>query len=379
MTVSRKIAFFAPIKPPDHPIPSGDRLIAGNLIKAMTLGGHKVKLASRYICYSKRSGAEHLETRKNGAIDEVRRIIQEFEALPEQDRPEIWLTYHPYCKAPDWIGPAVSKHFGIPYITIESARTGQGGPGDEWRDWRNEAQAGIIAADLHLVFKPTDRAYLEKLGVGDKIRDLAPFVDLDIVSGGSANRLPAHWNTDTPVLVTAGMMRKGKKDQNFFILAEMLKGLAHQNWNLIVIGGGPQEAAIKQAFEFFPNDQVLWTGQISHDQVLGWMRAGNIFVWPGWKEPIGMVYLEAQAQGLPVIAYESMGVPLVVTHEKTGLLAPEGDVTRMRENLLRLATDPDLRSQMGKAAMERVAAVHSLEAAASTISAAICELLPDEA
>lgn len=376
MTVSRKIAFFAPIKPPDHPIPSGDRLIAENLVKAMKLGGHKVKLASRYICYSKRSAAEYLETRKHGALEEAKKVIARFEKLLERNRPEIWLTYHPYCKAPDWIGPIVSKHFDMPYVTVEAARTGQGGPEDEWREWRKEAQAGINAADLHLVFKPSDRNTLENLGLGEKLRDLAPFVDLETLGGQQTHPLPDYWQPDTPVLVTAGMMRKGKKDKNFFMLADMLKGLAKQNWNLIVIGGGPEETAIREAFSFLPDERMLWTGQVPHSQVLAWMRAGDIFVWPGWKEPIGMVYLEAQAQGLPVIAYESMGVPLVVAHGETGLLAAEGDYQEMRGNLSTLMTDPLLHSQMREAAVDKVSTAHSLEAAARTLSDAFDEVLP---
>ncbi|MEM7290962.1 MAG: hypothetical protein AAF412_11450, partial [Pseudomonadota bacterium] len=132
MTSPMRIAFFAPIKPPDHPIPSGDRLIAQNLFKAMELGGHRVELASRYICYSKRHAAEILEERKSGALAEAETIIERYSRLAPEDQPQVWLTYHPYCKAPDWIGPRVSAKLGIPYVTIEAARTGQGDETDPW-------------------------------------------------------------------------------------------------------------------------------------------------------------------------------------------------------------------------------------------------------
>ena len=95
------IAFYAPIKPPDHPIPSGDRLIAGNLIKALKLAGHKIELASRFIAYSKRSDIEILHTRKIAALEGAADLISKYQALPIEVRPNIWITYHPYCKAPD--------------------------------------------------------------------------------------------------------------------------------------------------------------------------------------------------------------------------------------------------------------------------------------
>ena len=61
-----KIAVFCPIKPPDHPIPSGDRTIARNLMTAIGIAGHEPFLASRFIAYSKRADIELLQQRKRG-------------------------------------------------------------------------------------------------------------------------------------------------------------------------------------------------------------------------------------------------------------------------------------------------------------------------
>ncbi len=43
-----KIAFYAPLKPPDHPIPSGDRRVAQLLMSALRHAGHEVRLVSRF-------------------------------------------------------------------------------------------------------------------------------------------------------------------------------------------------------------------------------------------------------------------------------------------------------------------------------------------
>ena len=374
MNKPRSIAFFAPIKPPDHPIPSGDRLIAANLISALKLTGHTVNLASRYITYSKRSSLEVLEERKAGAISEADRIIAEYSNEAAHGRPDLWITYHPYCKAPDWIGSKVTKALNIPYLNIEAARTAQG-IDDEWGPWRLEAQTGLKLADRHLCFKPTDRAYLtDLLGSDDKIRDVPAFLDTQRVGTANPARLPEHWNTDTPVLVTTGMMRKGKKDRNFFMLAEVLSELIHAEWNLVIVGGGPEEQSIREAFSCIPSGRIHWCGQIEHAEVLRWMAAGDAFVWPGWKEPIGMVYLEAQLQGLPVIAQNSMGVPLVVQHRETGLLSPEGDLGAMRTNIKILLDNGELRRAMSARAREKVLGEHSLERAAKRLDECIRDL-----
>ena len=363
------IAFLAPIKPPDHPIPSGDRLIAQNLIKALKQSGHVVDLASRYISYSKRSDKETLEERKAGALAEADRLIEKYSSTPEDLLPKIWITYHPYCKAPDWIGPIVAKKFGIPYITIEAARTAQGAKTDEWAEWRMEAQAGIRQADRHIVLKPTDHSYLsELLGSTEKLFDLAPFMDTSNNQLAIPFPLPKHWKPDAPVLITTGMMRKGKKDRNFHFLADALSKLKGMKWNLIVVGGGPEEENIKKAFSLIPSDRMQWTGEIPHSDVLRWMRSSDIFIWPGWKEPIGMVYLEAQLQELPVVAFHSMGVPTVVQKEETGLLSREGDVEALQENIARLLAAIDLRLEMGGTARRHVLENHGLDKAATRLN-----------
>ncbi len=353
-----RIAFYAPIKPPDHPIPSGDRLIAGNLIAAMKLAGFGVHLASRYIAYSKRSDEEVMIKRKTGALEEAAALIAKYHSMPLDERPEIWVTYHPYCKAPDWVGPILANALAIPYVTVEAAKTGQG---DEWLAWRKEAQAGIRLADRHLWFKPTDRDYLVKiLGSNERLCHLSPFVDLDNIEETQPVQLPKHWDRDTPVLITVGMMRKGKKDRNFYLLAEILKDMQDIPWNLVVVGGGPEEHAVKDTFSTISQERIHWCGQVPSIEVAGWMKAADIFTWPGWREPIGMVYLEAAAQGLPTVAFDNMGVPLVVRHGETGLLAVFDDLPSYRSHLTKLLLDKKLASQMGVKAREFVVTSRSM-------------------
>jgi glycosyltransferase involved in cell wall biosynthesis len=369
------IAFYAPIKPPDHPIPSGDRLIAQNLLKAFRICGADVKLASSYIAYSKRHAVEILQERKQGAIVEAERLLAEYNKMNPKDLPQAWVTYHPYCKAPDWIGPIVTAALEIPYITIEAARTGQGGSEDLWAPWRAQAQEGIKKADMHLVFKPTDHAYLQELlGYDETLVSIKPFIDAENMKLEEPFELPESWSNKTPVLVTTGMMRKGKKLENFKILSETL-GKVVADFNLIIIGGGPEEASVRQYFSEISPKQVHWTGQIEHRDVLRWMRSADFFVWPGWKEPIGMVYLEAQLQELPVVAYKSMGVPLVVENGKSGLLSKEDDTSLLAENITALIADADRCKEMGKAGRTTVLEQHGIKAAAKRLDETISRLL----
>lgn len=375
MLINKNVAFYAPIKPPDHHIPSGDRLIAQNIFKALEMSGANVELASRYIAYSKRHDATILAEKKLGAENEAGMLLEKYNSLPPNQRPQFWLTYHPYCKAPDWIGPIVSRALKIPYVTIEAAKTGQGGAEDLWKPWREEAQRGIKQADLHLVFKPTDEQYLfELLGSKDRLIQFNPFIDAESINLAEPMALPNQWDKSTPVLITTGMMRKGKKLDNFQILAEVLTDLG-EDFNLVVVGGGPEEANIREAFSKIDEKRIHWTGMVEHAEVLRWMRSSDVFIWPGWKEPIGMVYLEAQLQKLPIIAYESMGVPLVVEHNVTGFLAPEDDLQSLRDNTLKLLQDASLRNTMGENGRAKVLAEHGIKAASNQLALALGSLL----
>jgi len=70
-------------------------------------------------------------------------------------------------------------------------------------------------------------------------------------------------------------------------------------------------------------------------------------------EGFGLVYLEAGAHGLPVIAHDIGGVPEAVTHEETGLLVAPGDTPALTQAFSRLLADPALRQRLGQAGRAR--------------------------
>jgi len=116
-----RIAFYAPMKPPDHPVPSGDRRMARLLMAALRHAGHRVDIASRL---RSRDGigdpARQARLARAGATT-AERLLRRYRAQPAADRPRAWMTYHLYYKAADWIGPAVSAGLGIPYIAVEAS------------------------------------------------------------------------------------------------------------------------------------------------------------------------------------------------------------------------------------------------------------------
>lgn len=355
-----KIAFYAPIKPPDHEIASGDREIARLMVRALEASGYEVEIASRYIAYQKRPSRELFEVRKHGALEELEQLKSEWRRRPQADRPSLWFTYHPYCKAPDWLGPSMAEEFKIPYVTAEACRTRQGTDAD-WEQARHQVHESVRLATVNFCLKQSDLAYLKSFMVDQHaIRPLAPFVDLAGLDELTAEIEKPSFEADAPMLVAAGMMRPGAKIQSYLYLAGALSSIAGEAWNLVIIGDGPARSEVEAAFSWANNGRIHWTGAISRAEVLAWFDKGDVLAWPGYREAIGMVFMEAQSRGLPVVAFDALGAPLVIRPDQTGLLTPERDIDAYADALKRLLNNAGLCARMGGAARTNIADNHDI-------------------
>ncbi|QPC88739.1 glycosyltransferase [Mesorhizobium sp. NBSH29] len=342
------IAFYAPLKSPEHPVPSGDRLMARQLVKALTLSGHSVELVSEMrVFLPNPDDTQSYDAVLATARAETVRIA----ALPK--KPDLWFTYHPYYKSPDLLGPAMAAHFGIPYVTAEASYSPRRSSGI-WAETQQRVADAVAGAAINLCFTVRDRAGLLNALPAAKLEMLAPFIDTapftEVASG-------TH-------LITLAMMRSGDKLASFVMLARALEHLGDREWTLNVIGDGPARGAVDDAFAHLPAHRITWLGEAAPDTVPKLLAEGGIYVWPGCGEAYGLAYLEAQAAGLPVIAQNTAGVPDVVCDGVTGILTPEGDVPAFAGAIAALLDDVERRNVMGAAARRFVTAERSLGAAA---------------
>jgi len=377
MTHPPRIAFYAPLKPPDHSRPSGDRQMARMLFAALRRAGYDVHLASRYVAYSKRPDAALMHERRAGAALEAQRLLRDWEASGL--RPDLWFCYHPYDKAPDWLGVAVCKALGIPMVTAEPCRTHQE-PAAAWAPWRDEAQRGLSMAALHLVMNDDDEAYLRSFVPGDRLLRFVPFLDPDeLVQSHSASASTAWGASDACRLLAVGMLRPGAKLESYRMLAQALAALQGRRWQLAVAGGGPAQGDVSAAFDWDVEGRVRFLGEQSEAQVGALMRTCDLLAWPGCREAYGMVYLEAAAHGKPAAALRNHGVPQVVAHGVGGLLADPPDADGYRAVLDSLICDAALRARLGAGARQLVLERHSPVRAAALLRGAIDPLLRQHA
>lgn len=127
---------------------------------------------------------------------------------------------------------------------------------------------------------------------------------------------------------------------------------------LRVVGGGPRLPALRSlAAELELGDAVAFRGELEDLQALRreYARA-DVFCLPTRQEGFGIVFLEAMASGLPVVAGDAAAVPEVVPDGEAGLLVPPTDAEALAGAIVRLLEDPELRDRMGRRGRERVRA-----------------------
>ena len=121
---------------------------------------------------------------------------------------------------------------------------------------------------------------------------------------------------------------------------------------LWVVGDGAEAAALRAlAAELGVRDRVRFLGL--QPRVEPYMQAADAFVCPSlWAEAAGLVNLEAQACGLPVLASRIGGIPEYVADGRTGVLFPPGDAEGLAAAVRRLLDHPDRLREMGREARE---------------------------
>jgi glycosyltransferase involved in cell wall biosynthesis len=117
----------------------------------------------------------------------------------------------------------------------------------------------------------------------------------------------------------------------------------------VIIGNGPEHASLRAlAAELGLGDAVQFLGAIADDdEVARWYRCADVFCLPSVQEAFGIVFLEAMASGLPVVATRAAAIPEVVPDGQAGLLVPPGDVDALAAALTVLLREPARRAAYG--------------------------------
>ncbi|MGO8962002.1 MAG: glycosyltransferase family 4 protein [Streptosporangiaceae bacterium] len=194
---------------------------------------------------------------------------------------------------------------------------------------------------------------------GGRMVRLAPGVDPGAFrpgAGGTGVRQRLGIDPDRQVVVCVSRMvpRKGQ-DSLIRAWPQVLRATSVKPL-LMLVGGGPYRSTLNRlAAQAGVADSVIFTGPVTWHDLPAYYDAGNIFAMPCRTrragldvEGLGIVYLEASATGLPVIAGDSGGAPDAVLEGETGYVVPGGDIATLTDRLTDLLSDPAGAAAMGE-------------------------------
>lgn len=239
---------------------------------------------------------------------------------------------------------AASKRSGAPLITTMhgiDVFTALGPADTAMRRWhKRNFRAAAEQSTLVLAVSEFLAGRAQAAGVpADKIRVHYQGIDTDYFTPASfATATDPGAGDRLPVVLFVGAISAHKGIPDLLAASERLQ--QRHPHELVIVGEGPLRASLA-------GRSTRVTGAIPREAIREEMRRAHVLVLPtqetnGWREAAGLVLLEAQGCGTPVIAYRSGGVPEMMAEGVTGLLAEEKNVdelTAALETMLGLPTD----------------------------------------
>jgi D-inositol-3-phosphate glycosyltransferase len=196
----------------------------------------------------------------------------------------------------------------------------------------------------------------------NRVRVVHPGVDLDVFVPGNQTvaRKELGVTEDSILLLFVGRIQPLKApDVLIEAAAEILKRNPELRSRLVVaICGGPSgsglerpDALVTLADQLGVSDVVKFVPPTSRAELVKWFQAATVCVVPSYSESFGLVAIEAQACGTPVIAARVGGLPTAVRDGISGVLVDGHEAETWATHIMSVASNQDLRSKLAKGAI----------------------------
>jgi D-inositol-3-phosphate glycosyltransferase len=286
------------------------------------------------------------------------------------------------------VGALASDRWGVPLVhsmhTMAKVKNAALAAGDE-----PEPAARLIgeeqvvdAADMLIANTDADAAALVQLyaAAPSKVRVVHPGVDLDVFHPGERGAARARLGLplDAVVLSFVGRLQPLKAPDVFVrAIAELLRRDPDLRRQLVVpVIGGPSGSGVGHP-EYLPaltaslglRDVVRFVAPVEQRALADWYSAATLVCVPSYNESFGLVAIEAQACGTPVVAARVGGLTTAVRDRETGLLLAGHQPQHYADALARLLSRPGELAAMGRAGVAHAAGFSWDATAAQTLAA----------
>lgn len=221
--------------------------------------------------------------------------------------------------------------------------------------------------DQVLTLTGVERQRLVAAGLGEsKVSATGLGIDIGEVTGGNAAAFRAKYGIHGPLVLHLGTKAPDKGSLTVLAAMQKLWAGGCDAW-LALVGSSVSEFDVYLRRKPASYPRLLNLGAVSEAEKRDLLAAATLLVHPSRVESLGLVYLEAWANGQPVIAADTAVSREVITAESDGLLVPFGSVDRLAGAIRRVLDDPPLRRALGMAGKKKVETQFSWKAAADRI------------
>lgn len=242
-------------------------------------------------------------------------------------------VHHPF-----WLGKKgmrLGKGDGVPVVLTYHTRL------ERYTHYIPLPGAALKALGAHFLIKrfankcdavitPTSSTeeYLRNLGVSSLIETIPTGINLDDYARWSPQQIHAlrgqYVDSGERLLISVSRMAKEKNLD--FLLDGLVKvrNRTETPFKCLLVGGGPEKSRLEaKVVEAGMDERIVFAGNMSPRQVIGYYLAADLFVFASTSETQGMVLLEAMAGGCPVVAVRASGVYDVIKDGYNGYKVPE--------------------------------------------------------
>ncbi len=268
--------------------------------------------------------------------------------LVERERFDVVNTHFVVPTGP--LGQLLAAHAGVPHVlTVHGGDlydpSKRSSPHRHW--WLRLAIRRLLRAADRIVGQSHDTlARVRSIYGVERQTELIPLGIERPGMVGTVSRAEFALPEDAFVLVTVGRLVARKA---VLQLLEVLGSAAPPRAHLLVVGDGPERAAIQRAAaQGGLADRVHLLGQVDERRKWQALSVADVFATTSQHEGFGLVFLEAMAFGLPVVCYDRGGQTDFLQTGQTGAVVPLNDLQAFGRALLELSANEPLRRRLGE-------------------------------
>ncbi|MBL8094383.1 MAG: glycosyltransferase family 4 protein [Anaerolineales bacterium] len=235
-------------------------------------------------------------------------------------------------------------------------------------------RALVVSADRVLAMTATEqRFYLSAGASAEAVHVVGAGIDIESIRPGDAARFRARAGLSGPIVVFLAPLHR---DKGFPQVVEAVERCRRAGVAVTLVAVGPEyptSRARLRALQAEQPDAVRVIPTLTETEKRDLLAAADLLAMPSRTDSFGIVFLEAWAQGKPVLGSTAWGMGDVITEGVDGLQVPFGDAAATTIALQRLLTDATLQQRLGAAGRARTLAEHTWDQVYARVCAA-CEV-----